>query len=265
MATNNANTPVSIKTPLRYPGGKTRAIKVLDEHLPEKIDTVLAPFLGGGSYELHLTGKGSHVEGYDVFVPLANFWEHLLTNPSGLANSTDALRPLGKTKFKEYQTKLATDPDSSLADASKFLAVNRCSFSGATLSGGYSQASEDGRLTDSIIERVRGFQNSLLTVKNKSFETVLDDQHDFIFADPPYRLPATASNKLYGVSGSLHDDFNHDLFANMMKDISTPWLITYNDSPEIRKAFQAYNIFSVSWSYGMNATKKSSEIIIRNY
>lgn len=256
---------ISTKSPLRYPGGKTRAAKVLDAHLPEKIDTVLAPFLGGGSYELHLTGKGYQVDAYDIFAPLTNFWSHLLSNPHGLAFATDSLRPLGKTKFKEYQKKLSNNSDASLADASKFLAVNRCSFSGATLSGGYSQTSESDRLTDSIIDRVKSFSNPLISVQHKSFETVLDDKHDFIFADPPYRLPEPASNKLYGVSGSLHDEFNHDLFANMIKDISTPWLITYNDSELVRKVYKNYNVQSVSWSYGMNATKKSSEIIITNY
>lgn len=258
---------VSTKTPLRYPGGKTRAIKVLDELLPQDVNIkrVLAPFLGGGSYELHLTERGIQVEGHDVFQQLTNFWQYLLSSPAQLADAVNARRPVGSTKFKQYQNALSTTTRGTLEAAAEFFIVNRCSYSGATLSGGYSKASEDGRLTDSIIERVREFKNDLITVGNKSFEDTIKPGFDFIFADPPYLLPNTSSNKLYGVSGSLHDSFDHGAFAEAIKAIETPWLITYNDSVEIRKMYSEYRVDSVSWSYGMNKSKKSSEVVIRNY
>lgn len=143
--------------------------------------------------------------------------------------------------------------------------MNRCSYSGSTLSGGYSKASEEGRLTDSIIDRVRTFRNKQITVDTASFENTISSKFDFIFADPPYLLPDASSNKLYGISGSLHHAFNHESFADLMKNVHTPWLITYNDSPEIRKLYSKYRVESVSWAYGMNSTKQSSEVVIRNY
>lgn len=43
-------------SPLRYPGGKTRACKILDKILSENFEmknvkTVISPFFGGGSFE----------------------------------------------------------------------------------------------------------------------------------------------------------------------------------------------------------------------
>ena len=49
-------------SPLRYPGGKTRACKSLDIILNENFDIktfnkLVSPFFGGGSFEFHLQNK----------------------------------------------------------------------------------------------------------------------------------------------------------------------------------------------------------------
>lgn len=78
---------MSNKSPLRYPGGKTRAIKILDEYIskyyPDR-KLLLSPFFGGGSFELFLTTKGYTVFANDLFTPLYTFWTTKQTNCSGL-------------------------------------------------------------------------------------------------------------------------------------------------------------------------------------
>ena len=67
------------KSPLRYPGGKTRACKVLDsilrEHFtPSSFDTVVSPFFGGGSFEFYLGNTFNYkILANDKFTPLYNF------------------------------------------------------------------------------------------------------------------------------------------------------------------------------------------------
>lgn len=258
------HTHLSTRSPLRYPGGKFRAIKILDTFLPERIDTVLSPFVGGGSYELHLTSLGAEVTAFDAFAPLVNFWQHLLVSPTKLARTADAMRPLGQSQFKQFQNDLATKPKATVRDAAKYLVVNRSSFSGATLSGGYSQSSEKDRLTDTLIDRVRGFRNDRITVQQGDFTETLTEGYSLTFCDPPYLLEKQA-NKLYGVGGSMHDSFDHEAFFTRIDAVSSPWLITYNDSPVLREMYADYEISSVCWSYGMNTSKKSSEIVIRNF
>ena len=51
MNTNNVS-------PLRYPGGKTRACKVIDDTIQkyftiDSFDHLVSPFLGGGSFEFY--------------------------------------------------------------------------------------------------------------------------------------------------------------------------------------------------------------------
>ena len=57
---------LSNKSPLRYPGGKTRACKKLDAILNEyfninEIYTIISPFLGGGAFEFpNFLGRGQN-------------------------------------------------------------------------------------------------------------------------------------------------------------------------------------------------------------
>ena len=55
---------VSHRSVLRYPGGKYRARKILYNEMPENVDTVLSPFLGGGSFELYLTDNNINAVSY---------------------------------------------------------------------------------------------------------------------------------------------------------------------------------------------------------
>ena len=67
-----------MKTPLRYPGGKSRAIKHILPHIPPDCGELCSPFLGGGSIELAVAERGTKVHAYDIFKPLVWFWESLL-------------------------------------------------------------------------------------------------------------------------------------------------------------------------------------------
>ena len=53
----------ALKTPLRYPGGKSRALTKLDPYIPDLRDYVefREPFLGGGSVAIHISKKYPHL------------------------------------------------------------------------------------------------------------------------------------------------------------------------------------------------------------
>ena len=61
-----------MKSPLRYPGGKTRAVKHILPHIPKGIKEFCSPFFGGGSVELAVADRGIPVYGYDIFQPLTS-------------------------------------------------------------------------------------------------------------------------------------------------------------------------------------------------
>lgn len=161
---------------------------------------------------------------------------------------------------------------SKLERAAAFFILNRITFSGTSLSGGYSQGSFDGRFTESSIQRVVNVAPLLKNVKitNTDYSDILhaDGENVFIFLDPPY-YTATKS-ALYGDSGKLHKNFDHERFANEVKSCNHKWMITYDDCDYIRELYKDYKIIPFELMYGMrnvskNAIMKGNEVVILNY
>jgi hypothetical protein len=75
-------------SPLRYAGGKSKAIGLILENLPKlKEKKVISPFFGGGSVELCLSQMlGIEVIGYDIFNMLVNFWNVLINHKDEFVN-----------------------------------------------------------------------------------------------------------------------------------------------------------------------------------
>src|SRR5690606_8903394 len=126
--------------------------------------------------------------------------------------------------------------------------------------------------TESSIERLAKLSGLLDGVKITQLDyrelLAYGDKNVFTFLDPPY-FKATKS-RLYGKNGILHTTFNHDEFANEMKNCKHSWLITYDDSPEIRDNFPFAKIYEWELQYGMNNYKqgraeKGNELFISNY
>lgn len=271
---------ISTSPLLRYPGGKYRARKIISQIVPHNTSRVLSPFAGGASVELFLTKRNIHVDCYDGYDLLANFWKHVLTDPNTLASEVyDYLGNVDKDTFTSMQNTLKEahnkdiQEDESLYLATLFFIINRCSFSGTTLSGGFSQESSLKRFTQSSIQRVRAFHNPLLTYTHGYYEDVFQDeekiqQYDFLLLDPPYLLKNKNNDgvsALYGVSGDMHKYFNHEHLRDCISHYDIPFILTYNNVNEVKYLWKDYNIYPAQWSYGMNASKKSSEIIITNF
>jgi DNA adenine methylase len=250
---------MSNKSPLRYPGGKTRALKVLATYIPEGKTTLLSPFIGGGSFELFCRGEGMTVHANDLFRPLYTFWKVVKERPAELQQSVQAQCPVSKEAFASLRESILEMTD-ELEIAAAYYIVNRCSFSGATFCGGFSQQSADGRMTQSAIDRLATVSLEDITLSNDDCVKFLRDhpQTDttLVYADPPYYIPTY----VYGKDGDMHEGFDHVGFARELKKRSD-WVLSYNDCPYVRELYSDCNIDSVRWSYGMSI-KPSSEVVI---
>ena len=274
----------SVKSPLRYPGGKSRAIKQILPFIPTKITEFREPFVGGGSVFFAVRSIfGNNIKSYwinDLNYDLYCFWKQARDNVSDLVDELTRIHITtknGRTLFEE----LTKDRDllcnnknmlSEFERAVRFFVLNRITFSGVVDSGGYSQGAYEKRFTLSSIDRVKMISRVLSDVKitNEDYTASLfdEDKDVFIFLDPPY-LKATES-KLYGTRGTLHTTFDHKQFADNMKKCKHKWLITYDDSPKIRELFDFADISEWMLQYGMNNYRKDSaakgkELFIKNY
>ncbi len=184
------------KSPLRYPGGKARAVPIILSLIPKGINVLISPFIGGASIEIAIASMGVKVIGFDIFKPLVVFWNYLLDDPERLANEVQKYLPLPKEKFYELQkTKLSDD----LKSAAIFYTLNRSSFSGSTLSGGMSP--DHPRFTTSSINYLRNFECPNLIVKFDDFKNTLAKyQTEFMYLDPPYMITFCIIRKQGGYS-----------------------------------------------------------------
>lgn len=264
------------KSPLRYPGGKSRAIDQILPYIPANIREYREPFIGGGSVFFAMKSLFGNRLSYtinDLNYDLYCFWSYVQKD---IDNLVDNVRRY-KEEYKDGRElhRLLFDPTNSKSDlerAVRFFIMNRITFSGLVDSGGYSQKAFETRFTESSIERLVDVSPALQGIKimHGDYAELLDapGQDVFIFLDPPYW--SATSSKLYGAKGDLHLGFDHERFAENMQRCKHKWLITYDNSPEICRLFSFATIIEWELQYGMNNFKQSNaakgkELFIKNY
>lgn len=248
--------PPPLRSPLRYPGGKSRAARVIAGYIPQTETRLCSPFIGGGSVELALSHR-MDVLGFDVFEPLVDFWAELLRDPYRLAQVVKLYYPIDRADFYRLQRHILSETP-RIWRAAIFFVLNRSSYSGVTLSGGMSPGHP--RFNESAIRRLEEFRRPYnFTVRVGDFRDVIPCFPDrFLYLDPPYWI---RSDNLYGVRGNAHKGFDHRALYELLSKRDR-WVLSYNDSPEVRELYKDYRIEPVSWVYGMGKDKKSREIII---
>lgn len=218
-------------SPLRYPGGKTRACKQLDKIFeanfkPDEFKKIRSPFFGGGSFEFHLQNKYNYrISANDKFFPLSIFWKTCKSNKEELVKSIqEHLNKVTKDKFTQFRKDIQVKNLYNVATI--YFIINRCSFSGATLSGGFSEESSKKRFTQSSIDRINNLDLSRFKIHNKDFKDYIKqngNQQNFMFLDPPYYLQ---TNNLYGNNGDMHESFDHKGLFDCLSKCKTKWMMT---------------------------------------
>jgi len=264
----------SNKSPLRYPGGKTRACKILDKIVNEyfdikKFDIIISPFFGGGSFEFYMQNKYRiKLIVNDKFTPLYNFWKQVKINKTVLCDKLKEISSISKDEFIDYRKSIMSLNNNILEQAISYFIINRCSFNGSTLSGGFSLEASKKRFTKSSINNIELLDFSNIDIYNIDFIDFINDNDNdnnndndkkLIFLDPPYYLDK--KSKLYGNNGDMHENFNHQLLYELIKT-KRNWIMTYNNCDYIKELYKDFIIINVNWTYGMNNDKKSSEIVI---
>lgn len=273
----------SHKTPLRYPGGKSRACIKMDPYIPDLRDynEYREPFLGGGSVAIHITKKYPHLKVWvnDMYQPLCNFWKVLQDKTLGYKMherlqefKSKHPEPISaKQLFLDAKEKLNDDSTSNLSAAVCFYIVNKCSFSGLTESSSFSKQASDSNFSMRGIDKLPGYTQLISNWKitNMSYENLMDNEWDtFVYLDPPYDI----KDNLYGKKGSMHKGFDHDRFAKDCDECFMPQLISYNSDQLVKNRFKKWRAAEFDLTYTMRSVgeymreqKKRKELLLFNY
>lgn len=277
-------------TPVRYPGGKSNALKYLDSYLIKDFGKYREPFFGGGSVGLYLMqfNKDASYWINDFFYPVYCFWKMLYERPNDMVEFLRGKREeylvpndilVEDIKGKDIPSKsaengrdlhtkcrkhieLAIDLKDEFRTACLWYILNKLSYSGMSMIGSYAPFAWDQNFTERCINNLPSVSNLMHSVKsvritNLDYSELLvpGEKNVFIFLDPPYKI----QHCLYGKNGDMHEQFDHQAFANKVKECKHKWMITYNQDDDIQKWFRDY--FKVPWdlTYTMKAAKRKEE------
>ena len=271
----------SLKTPMRYPGGKSRACEKMGPYFPDlrNYDEFREPFLGGGSVAIHITKKYPSLDIWvnDLYEPLVNFWQQLqmfgydlkseLVDLKKANNTPDLAREL----FLQSKERINDQTVSNFDRAVAFYIVNKCSFSGLTESSSFSAQASNSNFSMRGIEKLPEYSKLIekWRITNYSYDYLMDgNMGAFLYLDPPYDI----KDNLYGNKGSMHKGFDHDKFAADCDACSMDQLISYNSDQLVKDRFKNWNAAEFDLTYTMRSVgeymreqKQRKELLLFNY
>ncbi|WP_460452353.1 DNA adenine methylase [Alsobacter sp. SYSU BS001988] len=273
------------RSPLRYPGGKSRALKGLEARLPDEIDEYREPFVGGGSVALLIADRFPEASIWinDAYRPLISFWQSI-QDPVEAIKLVDLLRGLKRSHadpdsagnlFRQLDRALMQPSLSRLDEAAYFFTLNRCSFSGLTQSGSFSPEASEVRWTMKGIDALANYSSRIAgwKITHGDYSSLLDSQWSgrspFVFADPPYMLQHRG---LYGWRAQAHTGFDHVALHSRLAKVSVNAMVTYNVTDAISEMYGDWQRSFMSQGYSMRsersyikAQRKRHEVVLRNY
>jgi DNA adenine methylase len=265
-----------MKTPIRYAGGKTRAIKIIGPYLEDE-KKIVSPFMGGGSLEVHWASKGIEVIGYDLFDVLVNFWNVLLNNREELTEKLKTISPTPEEYTRIKDILIAWDNTQELLKdwktdhyrrenvltldditAAAYYYFNHNTSYGPGYLGWGSSVYLKKDKWDKMIKNISQFKLPSLQVKQGSFENVLPNHmDDTLYLDPPYFLEKDSDNKMFtGIYPMRnipvhHDGFDHEKLRDLLLQHKGKFVLSYNNCETIREYYKDFEQVFPTWNYSM--------------
>lgn len=251
-------------TPLRYPGGKARLRPYLEELINLNGLTggdYIEPFCGGAGLALELLFAAAvetiHINDLDRAV--FSFWESAVKYTDDLCERI-YVTPCDMDTWHKQRKIWNDKQNASILDlgfATFFLnRTNRSGILGAGVIGGKNQTGDwkiDARYNrEELIERIKkiGGRRSQILVSNEEANIFLRSlprrvsKRSFIYLDPPY---VEKGPGLY-LNYYLEND-HRELSKFVRRELSFPWMVSYDDHPLIRECYGSQNEIEMSFPY----------------
>ena len=270
----------SHKTPLRYPGGKSRAVTKISQFFPDLTDFTeyREPFLGGGSVALWVSQQFPHLDIWvnDLYEPLYNFWEKLRTNGDEMTYSlrnykqTHPDHDSARELFEESKIAVADKSKGDLSRAIAFYIINKCSFSGLSEASSFSKQASDSNFSMRGIEKLPDYSKIIRNWKitNVSYEFLLGGEDSFVYLDPPYEI----GSNLYGKKGGMQKYFHHTNFSKACSEAKHHMVVSYNSSNLNKRRFNDWKAAEYEHTYTMRSTasytmaqRQRKELVLTNF
>lgn len=244
--------------PIRYAGGKSLAVGLVIEHIPDNTKRVVSPFLGGGSVEVAIAKElRLPVIGYDIFDILMNYWGVQLNNPRVLYERLLKFEPTRKG-FKEAKDRLKKHWKEGQKlgkyDLAAYYYFNHNTSYGPHFLGWPSSVYLQKKRYQKMLEKVRDFKIDNMEVGCASFEKIMPRyKNDFLYCDPPYYLNGD-SKTFVGLYPHRnfpihHINFDHEKLRDLLMEHKGGFVLSYNNCSTIREWYKDFDMITPSWQY----------------
>jgi len=245
-------------SPLRYAGGKTLAVGLIVERIPDNITRIVSPFLGGGSVEVACAIElDLPVIGYEIFDILVNYWQVQLENPQALYERLLQFDP-SRHGFKEVKERLKRHWNGTEKldkyDLAAYYYFNSNTSYGPHFLGWPSSVYLKQKRYLKMIQKVRDFKTNNMRVECLSFEKSIPlHPNDFLYCDPPYYLDGD-STTFIGMYPHRnfpihHKNFDHEKLRDLLIAHKGGFILSYNDCSTIRDWYKDFDMITPSWQY----------------
>ncbi len=262
-------------SPLRYPGGKSKLTAYVLETL--KINslvggTYVEPFAGGAAIAWYLLLE-NHVERVyinDLNPSIHAFWHSVLDDTDTLCSLIQNTR----VDIEEWhrQKAIQASPSATLIERgfSTFF-LNRTNRSGIIQAGVIGGLNQEGNYKidcrfnkDRLITQIQNIamRRDCIHLTNldaaEFLDEVLTEVEDkcLVNLDPPYYVKGKGLYQNFFV----HDD--HYRLYESVKRIRQPWIVTYDDTPEINDIYSEFSPQPFGLTYTAQEKRKGTEVII---
>lgn len=265
----------SVKSPLRYPGGKAKLYDFVKRILVRNDligGTYVEPFAGGAGLALRLllNNDVKRIIINDLDPAIYNFWYTIINNA---VEFCDKIKEVDITvdewkKQKEIYSTGRYKDQMEYAFAVFFL--NRTNISGVLNGGPIGGMEQNGNYKidarfnkDELIKKIVNISNykDRIIITNCDAKSLIQNgtlnkyKKVFINFDPPY---VKKGARLYKNSFQISD---HTDLYNCILNCKKKWIVTYDICPLITDLYSRYRTSKISINYSVRSVKKAQEYV----
>ena len=272
---------MAIRNPLRYPGAKSKLYEYVRDLLGQENlhnCTFIEPFAGSCALSLKLLENGDigHAIVNERDPLIYSFWVSVFEHTDELIDLIENT-PITLDQWYHYADYRKPENLFGKTIVEKGFAglfLNRTNFSGilnANPLGGKAQSSQytidcrfnREKLTTSV-RQLSLFADKITVCNQDALDFMKHRLKNrkpnsfFVYIDPPYYKAGPELYRYY----YTYDD--HRALANYIKPKAFPWLISYDDAPEIHELYETSTFVDLHMDYSVHTSRKGSELLISN-
>ena len=241
---------------LRYVGSKYWLRGRVEAMVPADTETLIAPFFGSGKVEYHIARcrPQIQVQGSDSFGPIVNFHKHIpiegLRAFVGVQMEKDAVKRMAKDIFQA---------DEYTSAVWAFVALYN------SYLGKFGTFARRGALTDREVNQLKQLELPNVQVRQedcfRALSNLPTNRKICLYLDPPYITPHKHCKYYRGERQTDLLEF-HQRLAQVVRELGVPFVLSVNDSPEIRTMYQGFSIEALK--NPRSNSKVKVELLIHN-